>query len=68
MIGACQPQSKNVTDYDETKTCSYLKFSRSSTPSGLEFLSPEHLEEGFFLALCRVLISKCRTINGALTD
>ncbi len=66
--GACTPPITKATEYDEAKTCSYLKFSRSSTPSGLEVLSPEHLEQGCFLALCRVLISKCRTVNGPITD
>lgn len=68
MLGACTPPVHGAADYDEAKTCSYLKFSRSSTPSGMDVLSKEHLEEGCFLALCRVLISKCRTINGPVTD
>jgi len=47
---------------------SFQKFSRSSTPSGLTKLSSSDLEEGCFVTLCRVLISKYRTITGTITD
>jgi hypothetical protein len=48
--------------------CSFLKFSRSSTPSAISSLSAEELESGFFVSLCRVLISRQKTINEAITD
>lgn len=48
--------------------CSYLKFSRSSTPSGMEMLDNANMEEGCYIALCRVLISKQHTTNELLSD
>ena len=54
--------------YDETRDCSFLKFSRCSTPSGVETLPRDHMEEGCFIALCRVLISKSRSVAGPISD
>ncbi len=48
--------------------CSYLRFSRCSTPSGLDLLDASSLEEGCFIALCRVLISKMHTTKEPLSD
>lgn len=59
---------KSRQNYDETRDCSYLKFSRCSTPSGVEMLPRDHMEEGCFIALCRVLISKSRSVAGSITD
>ncbi len=63
--------SQDTDDFShgkKDKGCSFQKFSRSSTPSGLNKLSGQDLEEGCFVTLCRVLISKYRTIPGAITD
>ena len=40
----------------------------TGTPSGIDMLKPKELEEGFYIALCRVLISKMQTVTEPLHD
>jgi len=46
----------------------FMRFSRSSTPSGFDTLQRKDLEEGTFIALCRVLISRLRTVSGVFSE
>ena len=45
-----------------------LRFSRCSTPSDLAGFSRADLGEGVFLALCRVLVTRLRTVSGPITS
>lgn len=40
-----------------------LRFSRHSTPKGINACSKDELEEGIFISLCRVLLYRVSTIN-----
>ncbi len=53
---------------DPRAKCSYLRFSKSSTASGLDMLSPQDFAEGCYIALCRVLMAQIHTISGPLSD
>ena len=57
-----------TTSSSSKQTCSFLRFSKSSTASGIDMLAPQDAHDGCYIALCRVLMARLHTINGPLSD